>query len=184
MSKCGSLGCAADKPCAPCAARMAGTTVRVSPDVQKIAAAANIVGDIFGIPEPLRAGLNTAVGIGTPVSAQDAQDFARLVTTWAEIDAALFDPSTAGSLKSQIAAARKNWSSFERLWNAAQRDPAKLREQLAIADQLLAAIQASKTPENVIQEKAASLPKAVVYTAVGGLALGVGGVLVLIFGRK
>lgn len=179
------LGCGAT-PCAPCAAKAAriGAVARLDPRFAAAVPALDLALDTFGFPEPLQAGLHTAVGIATPLSPQDAQDFARLVQTWAEIDKVYFDPNTRGSLKSQIAAARKNWGAFENLWNAAQRDPTRLREQLRVADSLLAAIESGKGAREVVTEKVSSLPRSVVLLSVGVVAAVVGGTVAFVAGRK
>lgn len=183
VQECATLGCAGDNLCHQCA-RGVGAIPRIAPELQPAVAAAMPFADMF-VPEPWRAPLKTAVGISTPVSEEDLNDFAELIEAWARINAA---PGASGSLKSRISAHRRSYEAFLKLWNAAQRDPAELRRQLQIAQQLLSALESAqsmtggRTPRIRIPRKTWS--KAAVGLAIGGAAAVVGGTIAIIAGRK
>lgn len=191
--ECGALGCSGDGQCGECAARSRiGAVARLNPDIANAAKPfVDMAANVFGIPEPFKAGIDTAIGITTPVSEEDIADFAKLVQNWQIIDSALFSPNTPGSLKSRISSSRNAYKAFLDLWNAAQRDPAALRRQLKVADDLLAAVEAAKASgvssgrgPRIQVGRRRKWGKALTLTVVGAGAVAIGAGAALILGKK
>ncbi len=190
MSQCGNSlsgaccsACADGLPCSGLSERL-GASATLDP---RAAQFMDMAADFLPIPDIAKSAIKTTVGVATPVSPEDSAAFAQLVTDWVLIDQALFSPALPGSIKSQAASARKSFDAFQRLWNAAQRDPAALRKQLKAADDILAAIEAAKdgmarTPIR-LPTRAPSRARAAGYVALGVGAVVVGGAVALIAGH-
>jgi len=137
MSSMSHLGCG-DSPCAPCqraaSARRLGAVVSFNPaDIGARFA------PVFGInPDIAKSAINTAVGISTPVSPQDAAAFAHLTELAMQLQSAAFSPDATPEQKARLQGLLKAYSTFTREWNAAQRDPDKLRVLIGEIENALA----------------------------------------------
>lgn len=132
--------CSADcNSCAPCqranATRRLGAMLSFDP-----ADIASRFAPIVGLPpDVIKAGVNTAVGLSTPVSAADAQAFAHLAGLAARLQTIAFSPDTPAEQAKFMKDALREYGAFTRAWNAAQRDPDKLRALIATFEAALSA---------------------------------------------
>lgn len=133
------LGCG-ESPCGACEAkRRAGLGAVLSFDP---IAAAGAVAPMFGIPPDFaKSAASTAIGLTTPVSAEDAAAFAHLTELSAQLQAAAFGKQNSPAQRAQLQALLADYSRFARSWNAAQRDPEKLRALIGQIEGALASLQ-------------------------------------------
>lgn len=126
--------------------------------------------------------LKTAAGVSTPVSPEDIQAFASLVKAQAELDAKVtFNPNAPAALKAEAAKVRARYSSFLRLWNAAQRDPNELRALLSATESLLST--AADLPHSPVSFPKPRWGKKALLLAGGAALVVVGGAAALVAGR-